>query len=289
MQVLELNLASRPFKNDTMLWVGLLVGLLLLGWATWWNVQTYSDHRALLDALQESSTSMRARFVDLEQRDERALRQIEETDLSSLWARSDKANEVIRWKSFSWTRLFNRLEQIQPWDIQMTSIHPVFRASPVGERGSIEDLEQVPVSVEGVAKNLKEYFKLQRALIFDPHFDRVDPTNTSTDKNTGETVFRLRFLYDPRVVETEDATVVADAAVDAAEGEAAEPADSGRQVADGAPPETAAEPADELTADPSLQRITRRGRRNRADASRTPGALPAAETADEAVDLEEQP
>ena len=190
MQLVELNLASRPFKNDTILWIGFLTGVLLLGWATWWNVQTYSNHRALLASLQESNSSMRARFVDLERRDDEALREIEGFDLSKLWLRSDKANEVIRRKSFSWTKLFNQLEEIQPWDVQMTSVHPVFRSTEERGRGSIEDLEQVPVSVEGVAKNVRDFFKLQRALIFDPHFGRVDPANISTDKNSGETVFR---------------------------------------------------------------------------------------------------
>ena len=64
MQVVELNLASRPFKNDTVLWVGFLTGVLLLAWWTWWNVQTYSSHRALLASLQESNSSLRARFVE---------------------------------------------------------------------------------------------------------------------------------------------------------------------------------------------------------------------------------
>ena len=69
MQVVELNLASRPFKNDTILWVGLLSSVLLLVWWTWWNVQTYRDHGALLASLQASNISMSARFADLDRRD----------------------------------------------------------------------------------------------------------------------------------------------------------------------------------------------------------------------------
>ena len=130
MQVVELNLASRPFKNDTVLWVGFLASLLLLGWWTWWNVQTYRDHGALLASLQESNTSMRARFVDLDRRDDKALREIEGFDLRKVWLRSDKANEVIRWKSFSWTKLFNQLEKIQPWDVQIDDIRDVLGVDP---------------------------------------------------------------------------------------------------------------------------------------------------------------
>ena len=291
MQVMELNLASRPFKNDTILWVGFLCSVLLLVWWSWWNVQTYRDHHALLASLQESNTGMRARFADLDRRDDKVLREIDGFDLPKLWLRSDKANEVIRWKSFSWTKLFNQLETIQPWDVQMTSVHPVFRAIQGGARGSIEDPDQVPVSVEGVAKNLKEYFKFQRALIFDPHFDRVDPANTATDEHSGETVFRLRFLYDPRVVvEAEDETllaetppVVEDATADAASNVTAEPlevADTESQVPEPGPMQVAAEPVDGLATDDSLERISRKGRRNERAEGRPP-----ADTADESPDL----
>lgn len=297
MQVVELNLASRPFKNDTLLWFGFLTGLLLLGWATWWNVQTYRDHGALLASLQESNTSMRARFVDLDRRDDEALREIEGFDLTHLWLRSDKANEVIRWKSFSWTKLFNQLEKIQPWDVQMTSVHPVFRSAPGRARDSIEDLDQVPVTVEGVAKNLKEYFKFQRALIFDPHFDRVDPANTSTDRSSGATVFRLQFLYDPNVViEVADDTLVADAAEEAGDGEeagatevVAEPqALPGieEQGLEPAPLQAAAEPADELAADDSLKRIPRKDRRGKGAKGRPSGSD---EPPDPAAPAEEGP
>ncbi len=286
--MMELNLASRPFKNDTLLWVGFLGSVLLLGWWTWWNVQAYWDHRALLAALQESSTSMRARFVELERRDDEAVRAIEGFDLRNLWLRSDKANEVIRWKSFSWTKLFNQLEAIQPWGVQMTSVHPVFR-SIEGRGRSIEDPDHVPVSVEGVAKSLQEYFKLQRALIFDPHFNRVDPSNTSTDENSGETVFRLRFVYDPRVpVEAEDHTLLADAAEET--GDAA-PAAASHANAVAEPPGLAAaaaqvaEPGDELATDDSLKRITRKGRRNKAAQGRAADAAQAADTADESAEL----
>ncbi len=272
MQVVQLNLASRPFKNDTILWVAFLSSVLLLGWWSWWNVQTYRVHDAMLASLQASNSSMRARFVDLERRDDKVLRQIEGFNVPKLRVRSDKANEVIRWKSFSWTKLFNQLEKIQPWGVQMTSVHPVFRPLDARQRATIEDPDQVPVSVEGVAKNLKEYFKLQRALIFDPHFDRVDPANTATDENSGETVFRLRFLYDPRVInEAEVDTLVVDAPLEAGAATAgtasnvvAEPpalAGTEPQIPQPAPLEGAAEPVDELAADDSLKRIPRKGRR----------------------------
>ena len=77
MQVLELNLASRPFKNDTLLWVGFLTGLVLLGWASWWNVQAYTGHRELIASVHESNTSMRERFARIDLRGKAAVKEIE--------------------------------------------------------------------------------------------------------------------------------------------------------------------------------------------------------------------
>jgi hypothetical protein len=207
-QAVDLNLATRPFKNDTLLWASLVVAVVLLGFLSWWNVTTWREHRRLLDDLRESQVSIGERFTALDRRDDEALRRVAAFELPVLVTKADKANDVIRWKSFSWTRLFNLLQEIQPWDVQMTSIHPVFRGDRRGTRNQIEDLEQISVSVEGTAKTLKDFLAFERALIFDPHFDRVEPDNTATDENSGETIFRLRFLYDPRV--SDEAEVPAD-------------------------------------------------------------------------------
>jgi hypothetical protein len=198
-QAVDLNLATRPFKNDTLLWVALLVAVTTLGWLTWWNVQTWRDHRMLVADLRQDQANIEERFDSLDQRDRRALRDIDRVDLAALSTKLEKANEVIRWKSFSWTQLFNLLERVQPYNVQMASVHPVFRGERSAARDEIEDLEQVPVSVEGTAKTLRDLLEFERNLIFDPHFDRVEPERFHTDENSGETIFRMRFLYDPRV------------------------------------------------------------------------------------------
>jgi hypothetical protein len=271
MQVVELNLATRPFKNDTLPWVGLAVAVGLLGYLSWWNVQTWQEHRTLLDEMRESQVNISARFDALDQRDRAALRDIEKVKLSVLNGKADKANEVIRWKAFSWTRLFNLLQEVQPWNVQMSSVHPVFRGDRRTARHSIEDFEQVPVSVEGLAKGLKDFLEFERELIFDPHFDRVEPENIATDDNSGETIFRLRFLYDPRVgselaleadaIAAEEGEVApADAdSPDAVEGTLAETSSPGGPASTAGDAELGAfEESGELASD-SLQKIERGG------------------------------
>ena len=170
-------------------------------------------------------------------------------DIEALAIRAQKANEVIRWKAFSWTLLFNRLEDVQPWDVQMASIHPTFR--PQGDVVNARQLDQVsgvPVAVEGTAKDLKAFLDLERGLIRSPYFTRVEPERTDRDSQTRETVFRLRFIYDPDVPAgpppKPEAPEAPEEIEEAMEALADEEADAGPEVADppgspaGSDPET---------------------------------------------------
>ncbi len=199
MQPVDLNLASRPFKNETLPWLGLILAVGGLGCVTWLNLETWQEHRELLAGFQESRASLRGRLEEFDRRSREAMRGIDGYDLPALALKSEKANEVIRWKSFSWTRLFNQLQEVLPNDVQMSSVNPVFRDDRRRAQDSIEDLEKVPVMVEGTARTLEDFMNLERNLIADPHFSQLEPANWATDENSNETIFRLRFLYDPRV------------------------------------------------------------------------------------------
>jgi hypothetical protein len=199
MQPLDLNLASRPFKNNAPLWLGLVASALALGWFTVNNATTYSEYSQKLSELADRVGKIESERVELERREHDVQKAVDKLDIGGVRAKSEKANEVIRWKAFSWTRLFNLLQKVQPNDVQMTSINPIFRAEERKQPGQMEDPEIVPVSVEGVAKDLKDFLAFEKALFDDPHFDRPEPENTDMDEKSRETVFRLRFWYDPRV------------------------------------------------------------------------------------------
>jgi len=199
---LDLNLASRPFKNNTLLWAGFSLATLLLLWLSVANVRSQRRHVGLLAELEDQVGTIDARHEDLRRRADVARRDIGGYDLELLDIKAAKANEVIQWKAFSWTRLFNQLEQVQPWDVQMASIHPTFRPQASGRSSrAVETSIGVPVSVEGSAKNLKAFLDLERALIQSPFFTRVEPDRTVRDEQTRETVFGLRFIYSPEVPE----------------------------------------------------------------------------------------
>jgi len=285
-QSVDLNLASRPFKNDTLPWVGLVVAVLLLGAASWHNVDTWFQNRTMLADLEERQATIDRRLNELDRRGGDAVRRIDKMNLPALAMRSGKANEVIRWKSFSWTRLFNMLEDVQPANVQLTSIHPVFQGERGRSKDEVEDLEQVPVSVEGIAKDLRAFLGFERKLIASSHFDRIDPGTLATDDNTGERIFRMRFLYDPRIVEQPPETE------EAAGGEQGEPQPA--ETEPGAADEQATPadvdneatlPTDTILGEDSalptgkLEKIKRRGKRKkRGDAQPVEGAEPPADS-----------
>lgn len=202
---LDLNLATRPFRNNTLPWTAVLVGALALVGLTWWNVGTYMDYRDRLDRLRDDLRNYDSRMRALDQRDGRAAEGIAEHDLELLKIRTARANSVIRLKAFSWTRLFNQLEQVLPYDVRMTSILPVFHISKSSLPGLNEANDDgVPVTVEGVAKTLQDFLDFERNLLQDSHFDRVEP-DRHLPGETGDIVFKLRFRYYPDAAPSEDA------------------------------------------------------------------------------------
>jgi len=199
MLTLDLNLASRPFKNDTLPWVGLGLAIVALTLLTIWNVRTYRQNSTWVADLKEQYSTTRAELEQFDRRERGAQREIEGYDLEALHVRADKANEVILWNAFSWTRLFNLLQEVLPDDVQMISIRPIFRPQGADKKRDDVLAGRVPVAVEGVAKTLRGFLAFERALLAHPNFDHVEPEGHTLSR-TGSLAFELSFLYDPGVV-----------------------------------------------------------------------------------------
>ena len=242
--VLDLNLASRPFRNNTLLWTGFGLGVVLVLALTAWNLLAYSQSAADLDALQDDIASYETRFQDLRTRNENAKRGVERHDLESLVVQTNKANDVIQLKAFSWTKLFNRLEEVLPYNVRTGRIRPVFR---IGKRNreEVESEERaVPILLEGTCQELMAFLDFEGALLASPFFDQVEPDRHA--RSGQEIEFELRFLYYPDrtadVVEEPDAddpvTVDDPATKDAGDADVV-------PATDGAEPEVAGRNADD--------------------------------------------
>jgi Tfp pilus assembly protein PilN len=250
MQSLDLNLATRPFRNNTLLWIGYSLAVVLLGVFTAWNVMAYQEHRTKLRELRADIESFDVQEQQLEVRGRRAQNAIDKYDLVQLGMQADKANEVIEWKAFSWTRLFNRMTDIMPYDVKMTAIRPIFR---LRGRNRADELDvqaagAIPVSVEGLGKNFEAVFSFQNALLASRYFGRVEPGKLRRTEDKRELLFELRFLYYQDVADEPPAE-----ALEAVEevGDGAEmvvgPLPATAELADGVPAVTGAENPDAAT------------------------------------------
>lgn len=196
MQRLDLNLASNPFRNNTLLWIGYGSAVVLLVLFSVWNVNTFVDYRARLLELRDTVGTFQTQRLDLEHRGRRALDGIRGFDVESLEIKTNKANEVIAWKAFSWTRLFNTLERVLPYQVRMNSVRPIF--NPTGGRQNDSDIQAgaMPVAIEGTARSFDDLAELQRAFLADAQIGRVEPERVDKTES-GEFVFQLRFMYVP--------------------------------------------------------------------------------------------
>jgi hypothetical protein len=246
MQALDLNLATRPFKNNTLLWTGYVSSCVLLVAFSVWNVLTWRESVNGLERLRNQVSNVEVKMSDLDRREARALRAIDSFDLKALEIQAAKANEVIEWKAFSWTRLFNLMEEVQPHNVRMISIRPLFRAGGRADQLGFNDkstTETVPVAVEGLAKEFGHVRELQDALHNDPHFGRVMPQRMQRTER-GEIIFQLTFLYHPYVQVESDEDVTEQLSAEA-------PAADGAQA--GAEAEPVASAEEELPEPPSAE------------------------------------
>jgi len=199
MRPLELNLSSRPFRNNTPIWTA--HGLLLAGVVAFsaWNAHTAIDATRKLDALQADLGSVERQLGDLDRREENAVKGARVFDLKTMRVQADKANDIILRRGLSWTRLFNTLEHVVPYEVRMTAVRPVYGTREAATGGSRDTVFEgtVPVDVEGTAQSFESFLELERALIVDAHFANVEPIRSESLPGASEVTFQLRFLYDP--------------------------------------------------------------------------------------------
>jgi hypothetical protein len=198
MRALELNLASRPFRNNTPIWVAHGILLAAAVAFTGWNVTTLVDANGKLHEIQSDIGSVEKQLAALDKRDETAIKGARVFDLKTMQIQADKANDIILRRGLSWTRLFNTLEKVVPYEVRMTQVRPEYGVGTAGG-GSRETsfTGTVPVVVEGTAQSFESFLELERALIVDPHFANVEPLHSDSVPGVAEIKFQLRFLYDP--------------------------------------------------------------------------------------------
>ena len=183
---ITLNLASRPFRNNTIVGSVLAAAVAALIAATVYNGYVFLNYGGRYRLLQQEERSHRERLAALES-DERGLsRQIQSRDFRRVYGRGQFAGDLILRRSFSWTLLFNKLEDLVPPEVMMTAIRPHITG------------EKTVIRVDGIAKNHGGLIAFEDALQKNPVFARVYPVyERRVNPNRPEIDFALDFDYIP--------------------------------------------------------------------------------------------
>lgn len=145
--MLKINLATRPFYNErvidtvlVLLGTGALVLMLLGGRTVFQLSNTYADVVRTAEQSEVQAATVTQELVALSQ-------SVSEDELEALRISAAEANRLIDQRVFSWTELFNVIEQTLPDRVMLTGLRPTgtsdrmtLTLGVIGER--ITDIEQ---------------------------------------------------------------------------------------------------------------------------------------------------
>ena len=121
---IDINLASQPYEDRRKFWLRWGPPLAALGLLTLWLL--YSVISGLIVAYKDT-TLIRAREAQIASRDQEkasaeALLNLPQN--RNTRDRSQFLNDLFQRKAFSWTRVFEDMEQVMPARLHVVSIHP---------------------------------------------------------------------------------------------------------------------------------------------------------------------
>ena len=208
----ELNLAQRPFLNPRpVLRVTILLWVLGVAVAAF-NVRLYFSHYS-------GSSAIRERQQQLEESLERERGAVAELqaelaryDLELQNEQATFLNAKIAERSFSWSTLFDRLGEVMPADVRLSSLSPSFGGERARGRSETRENE-VLLGIRGTATSAGVVLEFVDALFGHPSFRAPNLISESLQDNR-LIDFSLSVIYEAREAEaepTEETEVTAEA------------------------------------------------------------------------------
>lgn len=185
LRLLEINLATRPFRNNTLYWAGFGSASLLLAVVTGLNLWLFFRSGSSVEQYMQERATKQQRRSSLSKEEQRLGIKLTKLDFKGLAQQAEFANDAIRRRVFSWTELFNRLEEVVPPEVMMTALRPEILP------------EGISVIADGMAKDQEALLKLEENLIRSAYFARIYPGSERREQRGGELHFSLKFDYMP--------------------------------------------------------------------------------------------
>jgi Tfp pilus assembly protein PilN len=122
--VIRTNLSTRPFYNERVIRLWLMVMALLVLAATAFNASRVLRYSRSDTRLATQASHDEARAAELRQQAARLRGSVDPKQVDYAAADARQANELIDRRTFSWTELFNRFETTLPDDVRIASVRP---------------------------------------------------------------------------------------------------------------------------------------------------------------------
>jgi type IV pilus assembly protein PilN len=118
------NLATRPFYNERLVTLAMVLVAAIAVALTYFNVQEFqllSDQRAALQLKVDANDAQTSRLMT----EANTIRQsVDQQALRALASGTREANDLIEQRTFSWTVLLGVLEKTLPLDVRLLAISP---------------------------------------------------------------------------------------------------------------------------------------------------------------------
>jgi type IV pilus assembly protein PilN len=121
---IDINLASQPYQDSRRFWTYWGAGLALLALATALLVFLAVSGFVRAGRDREQIAKLRAEIAKYDQEKAEAEAILNQPKNRDLRERSRFLNQLFERKAFSWTRVFENLEQVMPAHLHVISIHP---------------------------------------------------------------------------------------------------------------------------------------------------------------------
>lgn len=203
----EINLAARPFVNERPVRRAallLLVGGLLLAAANGWIYTRYVLQRT---ASAGELERVEAAIESEERQVARLAAELAAADLTQQNRLVEFLNQRIAERTFGWSVLFDRLEDLLPRDVRLVSLTPREAEGSQRERaragegtgGAATAEQRFDLALVGVAREPEAVLELIDAMFADAAFR--DPDLHQESFRAGEVQFTLDVVYLPAVAE----------------------------------------------------------------------------------------
>jgi Tfp pilus assembly protein PilN len=183
--MIRTNLSTRPFYNERIVSLWLLLFLVIVVAATIFNTErvlrySHSDTEQGTSASRDEARASELRGMAVKLRNSVDTKQIE---LASSEAR--QANDLIDRRTFSWTDLFNVFEKTLPDDVRITAVRP--------------DLDQgkFRLKIAVVARSVEDISALMNNLQTTGMFREVGSSISERYTENGEVLAEVGLEYNP--------------------------------------------------------------------------------------------